>query len=479
VNQISSALGTDTGRRRPHNEDYIAFFEPNDPRELQSSGNIYIVADGVGGAEKGERASRFAVQKVLYEYYQYPGTNLRDRLRNAMRQAGNEIFQFAAENAGLTRMATTMVAAVIHDQMLTVANVGDSRAYLIRNGRIEQITRDHSIVGEMVRNGLMTEEEASHSTVKNKITRSLGGEVDVRVDVFKGIPLHQNDMIILCSDGLTRYASSQDLLEMASQNSPPEAVEQMIEFANTAGGADNISIILIEVGKPLNADQPTLPLPRGQAPEPVDWDTMQTKPSIKVRGKKPKIPKEYLLIAFGLLVVVVVCGMMFIMFRLNVSQTPPITTPTLNPSLTSTSEAASTDPDTLETETLTVESARSDIAPAAAIEGSSTISQAQTISETQKYSENISSERGYCVYEVKSDDATGLGVVLSEFGLQYERTNQYFYFDYCVIDPPYCSEKIELLPPHNINIGSWMLIETVNQGECTPISDGFWITDTE
>ncbi len=129
MNQINSALSTNKGKRRPHNEDYAAFFEPNDPQELQASGNIYIVADGVGGAEKGERASRYAVQKVLYEYYRYPNTNPAERLRSSMRQAGNEIYQFAVESAGLTRMATTMVVAVVRDQKLTVANVGDSRAY--------------------------------------------------------------------------------------------------------------------------------------------------------------------------------------------------------------------------------------------------------------------------------------------------------------------------------------------------------------
>ncbi len=133
----------------------------------------------------------------------------------------------------------------------------------------------------MVRNGLMSEEEASHSKVKNKITRSLGGEVDVRVDTFKAIPLQQGDFVLLCSDGLTRYATSIDLIKFSSHNSPEEAVQQMVEFANAAGGADNISVILVEIGQPLDAEDPTLTLQRGTLPEPVDWDTMQTEPSSK------------------------------------------------------------------------------------------------------------------------------------------------------------------------------------------------------
>ncbi|MFC1996957.1 Stp1/IreP family PP2C-type Ser/Thr phosphatase [Chloroflexota bacterium] len=479
MNQINSALATDKGRRRPHNEDYIAFFEPNDPRELQTSGNIYIVADGVGGAEKGERASRFAVQKVLFEYYRYPDTDLRERLKNAMRQAGNEIFEFAAESARPKRMATTMVTAVIHDQTLTVANVGDSRAYLIRNGRIEQITRDHSIVGEMMRNGLMTEEEASRSKVKNKITRSLGGEYDVQVDVFKGIPLHQGDMILLCSDGLTRYASSQDLLEMASQGSQEEAVEEMIKFANAAGGADNISAILIEVGGALDADQPTIPLPRGQVPEPVDWDTMQTQPSIKVKVKEkqsePLVTKQHLLIGFALFMIVFVCGLIIVTFRLIVSIVSPTPTPTQFLAPTSTPVVETALPEILETEsavpdTPTVETATVDnltlpgmITP--------TLTMTATLTAVPPALGDI------CIYQVKEGDM--LSVVLTEFGLGYDKTNQYFFFESCTIDPPYCSEEEVLPESHLINTGYWLLIDLFNQEQCEAISDGNWITRTE
>lgn len=144
--QIFSAPLSDPGRKRRNNEDWTAQFEPPTFEERLQSGCLYIVADGVGGAAKGERASQYAAQKVLYDYYHHLELPPAERLRMAMRQAGNEIYQYAEEQ-GEGRMATTMVAAVILGDKLIVANVGDSRAYLYRDGTTHQITRDHSLVG--------------------------------------------------------------------------------------------------------------------------------------------------------------------------------------------------------------------------------------------------------------------------------------------------------------------------------------------
>lgn len=273
---INSAALTDRGRKRPQNEDFVEFFEPDEVDELQASGNLYIVADGVGGASKGERASQYAAQKVLYEYYQYPEVEPSERLRQAFRLAGNEVYQYAEESERFMRMATTMVAAVIRGDSLTVANVGDSRAYLIREGKIQQITRDHSFVGEMVRDNLMTEEEALKSRNKNRITRSLGGELNVKVDIFPDIPLQTGDKILLCSDGLTRYTTRQDLQAFTEVGSPSEIVSRLIDFANRSGGVDNISAQLIEVGPTVEEADMVGLISRGQEPIPVDWETMDT-----------------------------------------------------------------------------------------------------------------------------------------------------------------------------------------------------------
>ncbi len=246
---IVVAAFTSPGHKRKINEDFVAHFEPDNPEELQASGSLYIVADGVGGAAKGERASQYAAQKVLHEYYRFPQIDPGERLQRIFRHVGNEIYNFAEQRDGLARMATTMVAAVVRDGTLTIANVGDSRAYLIREGKALQITNDHNIVGEMMRDGQITENEALHSNVKNRLTRSLGGEIDVRVDLFADIPLQFGDRIFLCSDGLTRYALRDDIVRITSSGTPEDIVHRAIDFANQKGGADNISAILISVNQ--------------------------------------------------------------------------------------------------------------------------------------------------------------------------------------------------------------------------------------
>jgi len=155
LHTIVSAI-THPGRKRPYNQDFVDYFEPSTPEDLGASGGLYIVADGVGGESQGEVASRYAVQKVIYEYFRQPGVNPGDRLTRLIQQAGNEINLFAEEGISYRRMATTMVAAVIKDDYLTVANVGDSRAYLIRDGVVTQITKDHSLLGERIRSRSMT-----------------------------------------------------------------------------------------------------------------------------------------------------------------------------------------------------------------------------------------------------------------------------------------------------------------------------------
>jgi len=185
---------------------------------------------------------------------------------------GNEIYAYGHSEAGGGRaMATTLVAAVVWRERLIVANVGDSRAYLLRGGHAEQITVDHNLVGEMVQEGLMTEEEARRSKVKNRLTRSLGGRPDPKVDIFTRT-LQTGDRIVLCSDGLTRYASAEDIVRLAGEAPPEEAVQRLIDFANQQGGADNISAIVIAVGEaiPVEAWTSTGTPTRLVAPQALD-----------------------------------------------------------------------------------------------------------------------------------------------------------------------------------------------------------------
>lgn len=276
--RIQSFSLTDKGRR-PNNEDFVALFEPSDTQERKASGCIYIVADGVGGAEIGERASKYAAEKVVYEYLKHPEIEPGKRLKQIMSQVNRDIFNYA--DGKDIRMATTMSVAVVFNNSLIAANVGDSRVYLIRDKDIRQVTRDHSLVGELVRGGSMTEAEAMKSKMKNRITRSIGGNEDVRVDVFDPIPLQPDDRIILCTDGLTRYAMKKDFLQMALTGTAKQITTDLVAFAKKKGhgGADNITVITVIYEPSTNLETMAQHLSRPIKPEP--WEVMQTDLGLK------------------------------------------------------------------------------------------------------------------------------------------------------------------------------------------------------
>ena len=254
VFRVSAAGATDVGKKRSHNEDFIGMFTPADEPTLRTSGSLYLVADGVGGAAYGERASRYAVQKVLFAYYHRGDLPPAERLVWAIQQASRDIHAYSQSEAVGQPVATTLVAAAVWGETLIVANVGDSRAYLLRDGVAEQITRDHNLMSELLREGVVSEEEARTAPARNRLTRSLGGSPTPQVDVFTRT-LQPGDRVVLCSDGLTRYLSTEDLARMASEGQPQAVVQALVAFANRQGGADNISALLVEIGErmPLEA----------------------------------------------------------------------------------------------------------------------------------------------------------------------------------------------------------------------------------
>jgi serine/threonine protein phosphatase PrpC len=334
--RVESASLSNIGRKRKNNEDFVASFEPTDPKEQQESGCLYVVADGVGGAARGERASEYAAGQVLYEYFQHPEIEPGERLRHVMARVNSEINAFAENNN--TRMATTLVAAVVRDAFLTVANVGDSRAYLIRGGETQQITQDHSLVGELLRSGSLTEKEAQQSKVKNTLSRSLGGDQSVTVDIFRDIPLLPGDMIVLCTDGLTRYALREDISQITSQGSPKEIAAELVSFANRSGGGDNITVIVIAFD-PVGGSA-TSPLIQQPLREPAGWQDMLTEqpvvgvqtPRRRDRSKRRIIP--YVILGLALLLVAGVVAL-FTIFP-PWPATPAQTNPTTGAGLTGT-----------------------------------------------------------------------------------------------------------------------------------------------
>ncbi|MCK4472397.1 MAG: Stp1/IreP family PP2C-type Ser/Thr phosphatase, partial [Anaerolineae bacterium] len=238
---------SEMGRGHRVNQDCVEAYVPSDPRENRQ-GNLFLVADGMGGHNAGDTASHLAVAEIVGGYYAN-GNGVEDvstRLTRVIEAANKVIYQQARGNHTQSDMGTTVVAAVVRGQELHVANVGDSRAYLIRGGEIGQITLDHSWVAEQVRMGGMTPEEAENHPQSNLLTRALGLYARVEVDVFQR-KLEPGDIIVLCSDGLTGCVKDDEIKEVVSECSPASAVEQLVEWAVDGGSTDDISVVVIKV----------------------------------------------------------------------------------------------------------------------------------------------------------------------------------------------------------------------------------------
>ncbi len=244
--RLDVAQLTDVGRKREHNEDNMAFVIPKDSQVMASKGALFIVADGMGGHAAGEVASEIAVDTVSNMYYQEDSNDVAVSLLRAIRRANASIHQRAAENLLRTGMGTTCVAAVLRGNMAYIANVGDSRAYLLRGTHVKQISQDHSWVAEQVRAGLLTEEQARTHAQRNVITRCLGTQAEVDVDVFHE-ELHEGDSLVLCTDGLSGLVSDEELQRIVDQFVPQESVYHLVERANENGGPDNITAIVVRV----------------------------------------------------------------------------------------------------------------------------------------------------------------------------------------------------------------------------------------
>jgi serine/threonine protein phosphatase PrpC len=244
--RLDVAQLTDVGRKRPHNEDNMAYVIPKDPQVMAKKGALFIVADGMGGHAAGEVASEIAVDTVSKAYYQNDNEDITTSLLYAIKRANTSIHQRAAENMLRSGMGTTCVAAVLRGSTAYIANVGDSRAYLVRKGAVKQISQDHSWVEEQVRAGLLTRDQARSHAQRNVITRSLGTQPDVEIDVFSE-PLEEGDSLILCTDGLSGLIGDDELRAIVDQYVPQESVYHLVERANENGGSDNITAIVMRV----------------------------------------------------------------------------------------------------------------------------------------------------------------------------------------------------------------------------------------
>ena len=232
---------TDIGRKREINQDYVFATDET----IGNLPNLLVVADGKGGHRAGDFASRFTVEVLAEEVQNSKETHPEQILGNAIQTANERLMEEAAKDSRLEGMGTTLVAATILDHVLYFANVGDSRLYLI-NKEIRQLSKDHSMVEEMVRLGGLTEEEAKHHPDKNIITRAMGVKDKVEPDFFE-YRLKGGDTILMCSDGLTNMVDDDEIFQIVkSARDIVEAVETLIQRANENGGSDNIGIVLAQ-----------------------------------------------------------------------------------------------------------------------------------------------------------------------------------------------------------------------------------------
>ncbi len=231
---------TDKGRKRSNNQDSIYIGEGS----IGPLPNLFIVADGMGGHAAGDFASRYAISVVLDFVRGSTVRNPISLLKRAMIFANSEVYREAEKDPDKYGMGTTMVACVVDGSELYVANVGDSRLYLIRD-EITQITMDHSLVEELIRNGQLERNRGRNHPEKNLITKAMGSKDEVMPDFFE-ISLEEGDKVLLCSDGLSNMVEDDELRDIVREaGSPEEAVDSLIDRANYYGGNDNISAILI------------------------------------------------------------------------------------------------------------------------------------------------------------------------------------------------------------------------------------------
>jgi protein phosphatase len=231
---VEEAARTDTGRQRHANEDSYYARSP-----------VYVVADGMGGAQAGEVASRIAAD--AFDEDMGDG-NPEEQLAGRAREANRRIFDLAREDASRSGMGTTLTGALLSSDEVSIVHVGDSRAYLFRDGELQRLTRDHSLVEELRRRGQLTPEEAEDHPQRSIITRALGPEPDVELDVHTH-QARKGDVFLLCSDGLTSMIREERLgAILAETKTLEEALDRLIEEANEAGGRDNITVVAFRVG---------------------------------------------------------------------------------------------------------------------------------------------------------------------------------------------------------------------------------------
>ena len=285
---VRTASLTDPGRRRRHNEDAFVCEPP-----------LFAIADGMGGAQAGELASRLAAATVGQA--EPEGRTGRELVVGLIQDANRSVYERAADDESASGMGTTMTIALVEDDHVWIGHVGDSRAYLLRDGSLEQLTDDHSLVAELVRSGRLSPDEAGSHPHRSVITRVLGTDAEVAVDVL-AVPAKPGDVFVLCSDGLSSMVGDDAIRDVLEQHADDldEAVRVLVDAANAAGGEDNITVVLFEATGSAEALDETGEI----AVLPADEETLHGVPSPYAEPTPRRARLGPALIATGLAVLV-------------------------------------------------------------------------------------------------------------------------------------------------------------------------------
>ncbi len=245
---IIAASLTDIGRQRSNNEDSHLYWEPDSHEEFRRKGRLAVIADGMGGYEGGQEASRIAVETVRHVYENAFASDPQNTLTAALASAHRVIQRYATEHPQFYGMGTTCTAVAIVDRQLHFAHVGDSRLYHIRDQSISRLTRDHSYVGKLVESGIVRSEDAESHPQRHILTAALGTGRDVTPHVpDHPFPLKDGDTLLLCTDGLWGLVGDQELARAAQSTPPAEACSQLVTTALERGGPDNITVLILRV----------------------------------------------------------------------------------------------------------------------------------------------------------------------------------------------------------------------------------------
>jgi len=245
---IEVSSQSDIGCVRQNNEDSFGYWEPDDDGQFLRKGRLAVVADGMGGYEGGQEASRLAVETLVAEYRDFGGDNPQEALAEALQAAHDHIRQFSFLHPELRGMGTTCTAAAIVQDALYYVHVGDTRLYLIRDGQISKVTRDHSYVGRLVEAGMISPEEAEKHPQRNVLTSALGTHPDLIVDSpGRPEPLRPEDVLLICTDGLWGLVRDAEILDSVEDRTAEQAGRALIALARERGGPDNITVEILRL----------------------------------------------------------------------------------------------------------------------------------------------------------------------------------------------------------------------------------------